>query len=141
MLEVPLHRIHLDGRQQIINECDVLILEFATIHQAQPFGCGATTCVESVPCGQRPVPEYSARRALASPEFGTKTDWNKTGEASCGLARSLPHLLVQSIFGSMIDANAFRALFSRDFTVPRLQSVMSAISSYDFPSSSRSTNT
>lgn len=49
--------------------------------------------------------------------------------------------VLQSIFGSMIDANALRARFSLDFTVPRLQSVMSAISSYDLPSSSRNTNT
>ncbi len=31
--------------------------------------------------------------------------------------------------GSMIAANAFLALFSRDFTVPRLHAVISAISS------------
>ena len=31
--------------------------------------------------------------------------------------------------GSMIAANAFRARFSRDFTVPRLHAVISAISS------------
>jgi hypothetical protein len=43
--------------------------------------------------------------------------------------------------GSMISAKAFRALFSRDFTVPRLQCVISAISSYERPSSSRRTNT
>lgn len=43
--------------------------------------------------------------------------------------------------GSMISAKELRARFSRDFTVPRLQCVISAISSYDFPSSSRSTNT
>lgn len=47
----------------------------------------------------------------------------------------------QSICGSMIAAKAVRARLSRDFTVPRLQSVISAISSYDFPSSSRRTNT
>ena len=58
-----------------------------------------------------------------------------------GLACSRYLPIVQSIFGSMIDANAFRALLSLDFTVPRLQSVMSAISSYDLPSSSRNTNT
>ena len=45
------------------------------------------------------------------------------------------------IAGSMISAKAARARFSRDFTVPRLQPVISAISSYGFPSSSRSTNT
>lgn len=43
--------------------------------------------------------------------------------------------------GAMIAANALRARFSRDFTVPRLQAVISAISSYDFPSSSRRTKT
>lgn len=45
------------------------------------------------------------------------------------------------IAGSMISANAARARLSRDFTVPRLHPVISAISSYGFPSSSRSTNT
>jgi len=64
----------------------------------------------------------------------------KTGEAD--RPRLFPCSSIgQSIFGSMIDANAFRARFNLDFTVPRLQSVMSAISSYDFPSSSRRTNT
>ena len=56
----------------------------------------------------------------------------------------LPHPVCdfyQSTQGSMISAKALRARFRRDFTVPRLQSVISAISSYDFPSSSRSTNT
>jgi len=43
--------------------------------------------------------------------------------------------------GAMISANEFRARFSRDFTVPRLHDVISAISSYDFPSSSRRMNT
>lgn len=43
--------------------------------------------------------------------------------------------------GSTMSANEFRARFSRDFTVPRLQCVISAISSYERPSSSRSTNT
>ena len=43
--------------------------------------------------------------------------------------------------GAIMDANALRARFSLDFTVPRLQAVMSAISSYDLPSNSRSTNT
>ena len=94
------------------------------------------------PVGNEPVPEYSARRALASPELEQKRALEtKRARPVSGLARFPCHLLVQSIFGSMIDANAFRALFSRDFTVPRLQSVMSAISSYDFPSSSRRTNT
>lgn len=54
---------------------------------------------------------------------------------------SIPQTCPQSIWGSMIAANAVRARFRRDFTVPRLQSVISAISSYDLPSSSRSTNT
>ena len=53
-----------------------------------------------------------------------------------------PHIRPpQSTQGSMISAKAFRARFNRDFTVPRLQSVISAISSYDLPSSSRNTNT
>lgn len=43
--------------------------------------------------------------------------------------------------GSMISANALRARFRRDFTVPRLQWVISAISSYERPSISRNTNT
>jgi hypothetical protein len=43
--------------------------------------------------------------------------------------------------GSIISANEFRARFSLDFTVPRLQCVISAISSYERPSISRKTNT
>lgn len=43
--------------------------------------------------------------------------------------------------GLTISAKAARARFSRLFTVPRLQWVISAISSYERPSSSRSTNT
>ena len=49
----------------------------------------------------------------------------------------LRRLRPQSNAGAMISANELRARFSRDFTVPRLQDVISAISSYDFPSSSR----
>ncbi len=37
--------------------------------------------------------------------------------------------LVQSITGPTMDANADRARFKRDFTVPRLQCVISAMSS------------
>lgn len=47
----------------------------------------------------------------------------------------------QSIMGAMICAKLFRARFSRLFTVPRLQPVISAISSYVFPSISRRTKT
>ncbi len=47
----------------------------------------------------------------------------------------------QSIMGAMMWAKLFRARFNRLFTVPRLQEVMSAISSYVFPSISRSTKT
>src|SRR5581483_11926755 len=43
--------------------------------------------------------------------------------------------------GAMISANEVRARFNRDFTVPRLHAVISAISSYDLPSSSRRMNT
>ena len=43
--------------------------------------------------------------------------------------------------GAMISAKAVRARLRRDLTVPRLTPVMSAISSYDFPSSSRRTKT
>ena len=43
--------------------------------------------------------------------------------------------------GPMMSAKAVRARLSRDFTVPRFTPVISAISSYDLPSSSRSTNT
>ena len=43
--------------------------------------------------------------------------------------------------GATTSANAARARLSRLFTVPRFTPVISAISSYDFPSSSRSTNT
>ena len=43
--------------------------------------------------------------------------------------------------GPMIEANALRARLSRDLTVPKLHDVISAISSYDFPSSSRRMNT
>ena len=43
--------------------------------------------------------------------------------------------------GSMMAAKEFLARFSLLFTVPRLQPVISAISSYDLPSSSRSTKT
>ena len=52
-----------------------------------------------------------------------------------------PPVRPQSRKGSMIDAKEFRARLSLDFTVPRLHDVISAISSYDFPSSSRRTNT
>lgn len=47
----------------------------------------------------------------------------------------------QSIMGAMMCAKLFRARFSRLFTVPRLQPVISAISSYVFPSISRRTKT
>lgn len=47
----------------------------------------------------------------------------------------------QSMNGATISAKEFLARLRRDFTVPRLQPVISAISSYDFPSSSRRTNT
>ena len=40
-----------------------------------------------------------------------------------------PPFAVQSTNGSMIAANAVRARFRRDFTVPRLHEVISAISS------------
>lgn len=43
--------------------------------------------------------------------------------------------------GAMMSAKAVRARLRRDFTVPRFTPVISAISSYDLPSSSRSTNT
>ena len=49
--------------------------------------------------------------------------------------------LPYSSHGAMISAKEFRARLRRDFTVPRLQSVISAISSYDLPSSSRRTKT
>ncbi len=48
---------------------------------------------------------------------------------------------VYNTAGRTMSANADRARFSRDFTVPRLQCVISAISSYERPSSSRSTKT
>jgi len=47
----------------------------------------------------------------------------------------------QSTMGATIRAKLFRARFSRLFTVPRLVSVISAISSYVLPSSSRRTKT
>jgi hypothetical protein len=31
---VVLHRVHFDGRQQVVDEGDVFASEFATIHQA-----------------------------------------------------------------------------------------------------------
>ncbi len=58
-----------------------------------------------------------------------------------GLAKVAPRSGRYLTSGSMISANAVRARLSRDLTVPRFTPVMSAISSYDLPSSSRSTNT
>ena len=138
---MPLHRLHLDGGKQIINECDVLASEIRDNPSGSTLWYGATTCVSRYPVGNDRFQNNSARRALASPELEQNALGTKRARPVAASPVFACHLLVQSIFGSMIDANAFRALFSRDFTVPRLQSVMSAISSYDFPSSSRRTNT
>lgn len=78
---------------------------------------------------------------------GTRSLWmEKHVMWHSGPAATAPHHTFKastsySSQGSIIAAKEFRARFSRDFTVPRLQSVISAISSYDFPSNSRSTNT
>src|SRR5687768_11174178 len=65
----------------------------------------------------------------------------KTGFPGVSAIRNPQPAIVYSSPGSMIAANEFLARFNRLFTVPRLQPVISAISSYDLPSSSRSTNT
>ena len=90
--------------------------------------------------GPSPVPG----RSPATPE--KKPALRKEGrlsESQVGSMVSLsyqePH--PQSRRGAMILAKLFRARFSRLFTVPRLHPVMSAISSYVFPSNSLRTNT
>src|SRR6185437_5544323 len=157
--EMSPHRVHLDGRQQVVDERYMLVPKLATVHQMAHPGYFVRP---SVPGDQRAVPSIpaSSRAGESSPKMTDRL----TGTARLGLGARSPSMVRkchnkngtarggpvsmrstlasrQSIFGSMIDANALRARLSRDFTVPRLQSVISAISSYDLPSSSRSTNT
>lgn len=67
--------------------------------------------------------------------------WRRVPD-DCGRVPPRPELRPgQSTYGAIISAKEFRARFSLDLTVPRLHSVISAISSYDLPSSSRRMNT
>jgi len=131
-----LHRRHLGGRQNIVHEHHVVLSKCATIHRALRLLDKATLrSISRYPVGHgrfQNNPRLGALRALPTA---------KKQARPVSLACSLYQSIVQSIFGSMIDANALRARLSLDFTVPRLQSVISAISSYDLPSSSRRTNT
>ena len=111
------HLRHFNGGEQVIDVRNVFASELATIHRNGSLAGEQDR--HSVPAGPAAVPGQRGRGARGF--------------------RAPPG--PQSMLGWMIEANAFRARFSRDFTVPRLHSVISAISSYDLPSSSRSTNT
>lgn len=82
---------------------------------------------------------YASLAALALKMFlpGWPGKWD--GASRCSGSRW--PLWPQPSQGPIISAKLFRALFRRDLTVPRLVCVISAISSYDLPSSSRSTKT
>ena len=61
---MPLHRVHLDRGQQIVDESDVLVSKLATIHRLQ-LGCEAIVRSPSrYPDRPGAVPEYSPSRAV-----------------------------------------------------------------------------
>ena len=148
--EVSLHRDDFFPREKVVHERDMIVSKTATVHwRLDPH----ETIRVTVPGPEGGVPGY--RRA---PRHGRGPDrpqarrarWNRpqvcrsSKLAAWGLETATScsdGVDRQSSAGAMISANEFRARFSRDFTVPRLQDVISAISSYDFPSSSRRMNT
>jgi len=126
---VPAHRRAMARRIAALEPGEVLGTEVGAAHR---WGGGGDPVAE--PC----VPWRGPKRQNAPPV--PREDVLRSGLRSVGGPTPL-HEGVYRRAGSMISANELRARFSRDFTVPRLQCVISAISSYERPSSSRSTNT
>ena len=126
VIPVMRHALGVESTKCVIDERIVQLTKLPAAHVALGHWWISHLC----------CPTYPSYRGLFQ--------WSRIEEGR-PLPGALPFLLFrscrQSIQGSIISAKAVRARLSRDFTVPRLQSVISAISSYDLPSSSRSTKT
>jgi hypothetical protein len=117
------HRHRLDGRHGGFGIKKMLVSESVAVHRV----------------GVRRL-RYPPQEARFRPPFNAHPNPNGFPSPLTKLPLT-PHPADYRSDGSIISANEFRALFNRDFTVPRLQCVISAISSYERPSISRNTNT
>src|SRR5688572_11398322 len=132
------HRCHLKTGQRVIDESGVSVGEFLTIHlcaRGRSSGSRYPTFAGLVPRGMVPRLRRHVQCRNRTP------NGHKKIRAAAGAAARIRIVPTYSSDGATREAKAFRARFNLDFTVPRLQEVISAISSYDFPSSSRNTNT
>ena len=149
--QMSMHSFHVDRRKCVIDKANMVLSKRATMHRVNSLHDGFASGTRQ--CGRGSRITRAISHVPGAFDHGTDQEWyrelsdsgRKKAGANCRAGFSFYPFselsIDQSSQGSMIAANAFRARFSRDFTVPRLQSVISAISSYDFPSSSRSTNT
>ena len=78
-VEVPLHRLHLDGGQQIIDECDVLASETRDNPSGSTRGAGQLAFVQSVPCGPATGSRITVRAPRCWRARSNKAAWNKNG--------------------------------------------------------------
>ena len=141
-------------RQLMIHICAVLLAKRSAVHLAGVGRYGTPSAAFRFPPPTTPLPDgphsscrprvtrFPIRTASSPPTPAVSySPFTFTCTFTFTFTCTFTCTCTQRSDGSMISAKEFRARFNRDFTVPRLQCVISLISSYERPSSSRSTNT
>ena len=129
---------HLVARHRVIQIGQVLLSEALAVHQGGIDSCKRHRRRSH---GRIPVSLGTVPISGSTAQGVSKRMTPRQGNPGRGGQGAALSTRLYRTSGAMMSAKAVRARLRRDLTVPRFTPVISAISSYDFPSSSRSTNT